>query len=131
MFEEIKKEGEEFLQKNKDTAGVTVLQSGLQYKILTEGTGASPKSTDSVTVHYKGTFINGNEFDSSYKRNSPATFKLNQVIKGWTEGVQLMKEGGKIALYIPYNLAYGENGAGSAIPPYSAMIFEVELLSVN
>ena len=131
MFEEIKKEGEEFLKKNKDIAGVTVLQSGLQYKILTEGTGASPKSTDSVTVHYKGTFINGNEFDSSYKRNSPATFKLNQVIKGWTEGVQLMKEGGKIALYIPYNLAYGENGAGSAIPPYSAMIFEVELLSVN
>ena len=131
MFEEIKKEGEEFLKKNKDIAGVTVLQSGLQYKILTEGTGASPKSTDSVTVHYKGTFINGNEFDSSYKRNSPATFKLNKVIKGWTEGVQLMKEGGKIALYIPYNLAYGENGAGSSIPPYSAMIFEVELLSVN
>ncbi len=107
----MKKEGEEFLAANAKEAGVKVLPSGLQYKVLKEGTGRSPKRTDKVRCHYEGTFINGMKFDSSYDRNEPAVFGVNQVIAGWTEALQLMKEGSEWMLYIPYNLAYGEAGA--------------------
>lgn len=129
-FEPNIKEGENFLSENKTKAGVKTTASGLQYEVITPGTGASPKATDQVTVHYRGTLLNGKEFDSSYKRNDPATFGLNQVISGWTEGVQLMQEGAKYKFYLPYNLAYGSRGAGADIPPYSALIFEVELIKV-
>lgn len=105
--------------------------SGLRYLMLTEGKGASPKATDEVTVHYRGTFLDGTEFDSSYSRNEPTSFPLNRVIPGWTEGLQLMKEGGKAVFYIPYQLAYGEQGMPGAIPPQSDLIFEVELIKVN
>ncbi|MBQ5656475.1 MAG: FKBP-type peptidyl-prolyl cis-trans isomerase, partial [Bacteroidaceae bacterium] len=105
-------------------------KSGLQYEILTEGTGKQPKATDTVRCHYEGSLINGSVFDSSYKRGEPAEFGLSQVIPGWTEGVQLMKEGAKYRFYIPYLLGYGENGAGSSIPPYSTLIFDVELIKV-
>lgn len=128
--EENRKEGEAFLKENAAKEGVKVLPSGLQYRILAEGTGKRPGPTDSVTVNYKGTLINGTEFDSSYKRGQPATFPLNQVIKGWTEGIQLVKEGGKIQLFIPAELAYGDRGPGS-IGPFSTLIFEVELISVQ
>jgi FKBP-type peptidyl-prolyl cis-trans isomerase len=120
-----------FLKENKAKKGVTQLKSGLQYKVIKNGNGKMPKAEDSVTVHYKGTLIDGTEFDSSYKRNEPAEFKLNQVIKGWTEGLQLMKEGSKWELYVPADLAYGANGAGGAIGPNEALIFEVELIKVN
>ena len=128
--EAAKREGEQFLAENAKKPGITVTPSGLQYEVLTEGTGRSPKATDTVRCHYHGTLIDGTVFDSSYQRNQPADFGLNQVIAGWTEGVQLMKEGAKYRLYLPYHLAYGEHGAGSTIPPYSALIFDVELLKV-
>lgn len=124
------KEGETFLAQNKVKPGVTTTASGLQYEILAPGNGINPKATDQVTVHYKGMLLNGNEFDSSYKRNQPATFGLNEVIPGWTEGVQLMQEGAKYRFTIPYALAYGARGAGKDIPPFSTLIFEVELLKV-
>ena len=126
----MREEGEAFLKMKAAEEGVTVLPSGLQYKVISEGTGRKPKATDTVKCHYEGTFPNGSVFDSSYKRNEPATFPLNQVIKGWTEGLQLMSEGSKYEFYIPYNLAYGEAGAPGAIPPYSALKFVVELISV-
>lgn len=123
--------GEQFLADNAKKEGVTVLASGLQYKILTQGNGRKPKATDSVKCHYEGRLIDGTVFDSSYRRGTPAVFGLNQVIAGWTEGVQLMAEGSKFRFFIPYNLAYGANGAGDSIPPYSALIFDVELISIE
>lgn len=126
-----KSEGENFLAENAKKEGVIVLPSGLQYQVLKEGTGKQPKATDQVECHYEGTLINGKVFDSSYQREQAATFGLNQVIAGWTEGVQLMKEGAKYRFFIPYNLAYGERGAGQSIPPYAALIFDVELLAVK
>lgn len=128
--EAARKAGEDFLKENAKKDGVVVLPSGLQYQVVKEGTGRSPKATDNVKCHYEGTLTDGTMFDSSKKRGEPATFPLNGVIKGWTEGVQLMKEGAVYKFFIPYNLAYGENGAGSAIPPYAALIFEVELIEV-
>ena len=123
-------EGKAFLESNAKKEGVVVLPSGLQYMVLKEGTGKNPGATSQVKCHYAGTLIDGTEFDSSYKRNAPATFGLNQVIKGWTEGVQLMKEGAKYRFFIPYELGYGAQGAGGSIPPYSALIFDVELIEV-
>lgn len=123
-------EGSEFLEKNAQKPGVITTKSGLQYQVLTEGTGRSPKATDKVRCHYEGWLINGNVFDSSYQRGEPADFPLNGVIPGWTEGVQLMKEGAKYRFFIPYLLGYGERGAGSSIPPYSTLIFDVELIKV-
>lgn len=125
-----KSEGERFLAENAKKPGVTVTASGLQYEVLQEGTGKSPKATDTVRCHYHGTLIDGTVFDSSYQRNQPADFGLNQVIAGWTEGVQMMKEGGKYRFYLPYHLAYGEHGAGNTIPPFSTLVFDVELLKV-
>jgi FKBP-type peptidyl-prolyl cis-trans isomerase FklB len=124
------KEGETFLAANKSKEGVVTLPSGLQYKILTAGTGAKPAATDSVVCNYRGTLINGKEFDSSYKRGQPATFPVGGVIKGWTEALQLMPVGSKWQLFIPSQLAYGERGAGADIGPNSTLIFEVELLSI-
>jgi len=124
-------EGKEFLTANAGKEGVTVLSSGLQYQVVTEGEGNAPKATDTVTVHYRGTLTDGTEFDSSYSRNQPATFALNRVITGWTEGLQLMKPGAKYKLFIPPDLAYGERGAGAQIGPNSTLIFEVELLDVK
>jgi FKBP-type peptidyl-prolyl cis-trans isomerase FklB len=126
-----KKAGEEFLAKNAKEAGVTVLPSGLQYKVLVEGTGKKPGLTSMVTVHYRGTLLDGKEFDSSIKRGQPATFPVNGVIAGWTEALQLMPAGSKWMLYIPANLAYGEQAAGPEIGPNSTLTFEVELISVN
>jgi len=126
-----RKAGDEFLQANAKKQGVKTTASGLQYKVIKEGKGASPKATDSVTVHYSGTLIDGTEFDSSYKRGEPATFPLNGVIRGWTEGLQLMKEGAKYEFYIPSELAYGERGAGGAIGPNATLVFSVEPVSVN
>lgn len=122
--------GEQFLAENAKKEGIVTTASGLQYEVLTEGTGAQPKATDTVRCHYEGRLLDGTVFDSSYKRNEPADFGLQQVIAGWTEGVQLMKEGSKFRFYIPYMLAYGEGGAGAMIPPYSALIFDVELIKV-
>ncbi len=122
--------GESFLAENAKKEGVVVLPSGLQYQVLKEGNGKKPSSTDQVKCHYEGTLIDGTIFDSSYQRNEPATFGLNQVIAGWTEGVQLMSEGAKYRFFIPYNLAYGERGAGAQIPPFAALVFDVELLKV-
>jgi FKBP-type peptidyl-prolyl cis-trans isomerase FklB len=127
---EAKSEGERFLAENAKRPNVVVTPSGLQYEVLTEGTGRSPKATDTVRCHYHGTLIDGTVFDSSYQRNQPADFGLNQVIAGWTEGVQLMKEGGKYRFYLPYHLAYGEHGAGNTIPPFATLVFDVELLKV-
>lgn len=123
--------GEAFLAKNRSREGVVSLPSGLQYEVIQAGTGKSPSATDTVEVHYKGTLIDGKEFDSSYKRGQPATFPVNGVIKGWTEALQLMKEGAKWKLYIPSDLAYGSRGAGSDIGPNSTLVFEVELLQVK
>ena len=120
-----------FLEVNASKKGVTTLSSGLQYQVIEEGEGASPNTTDTVTVHYRGTLIDGAEFDSSYRRGQPATFQLNRVIEGWTEGVQLMKPGAKYRFFIPPDLAYGEGGGGAKIPPNSTLVFEVELLSVQ
>lgn len=128
---EICEEGEKFLAENAKKEGVTVLPSGLQYTVIKEGTGAQPKATDRVKCHYEGTLTNGQVFDSSYRRGEPAVFPLNGVIAGWTEGVQLMKEGAKYRFFIPYNLAYGERGAGQAIPPFAALVFDVELISIE
>ena len=125
-----KAEGEKFLAENGKKEGVVTLKSGLQYEVLREGNGKKPKATDQVKCHYEGTLINGQVFDSSYKRNKPAVFPLNQVIPGWTEGLQLMQEGAKYRFYIPYILAYGESGAGGSIPPFATLIFDVELLEV-
>ena len=123
-------QGKAFLEENGKREGVVTTKSGLQYEVLTEGSGKSPKATDQVRCHYEGKLIDGTVFDSSYKRGEPAVFGLNQVIAGWTEGVQLMKEGGKHRLYISYLLGYGERGAGSSIPPYSTLVFDIELLNV-
>ena len=119
-----------FLEENKKKEGIISLPSGLQYKVLTDGTGKTPKASDNVTVNYKGTLINSIEFDNSYKRGQPTTFKTNGVIKGWTEALQLMKEGSKWQLFIPPELGYGNRGAGP-VPPNSTLIFEVELISVK
>jgi FKBP-type peptidyl-prolyl cis-trans isomerase FklB len=126
-----KSEGEAFLAANKSKEGVVTLPDGLQYKILTAGTGAKPTATDSVICNYRGTLINGTEFDSSYKRGQPATFGVSQVIKGWTEALQLMPVGSKWQLFVPSNLAYAERGAGADIGPDATLIFEVELLSIQ
>ena len=125
-----KKEGEAFLAENAKKEGITVTKSGLQYEVLQEGAGKQPKATDTVRCHYEGRLLDGTIFDSSYKRNEPADFGLQQVIAGWTEGVQLMKEGAKYRFFIPYNLGYGERGAGQSIPPFSALVFDVELIDV-
>lgn len=126
-----KAEGEQFLEENKKKEGVVTLPSGLQYKVITPGSGPHPKATDQVVVNYRGTLIDGTQFDSSYDRGQPATFGVNQVIKGWTEALQLMKPGAKWEVYIPSDLAYGTRGAGQMIPPNATLIFEVELLEIK
>jgi FKBP-type peptidyl-prolyl cis-trans isomerase FklB len=128
---ENRKAGEAFLTENKTKPGVVALPSGLQYKVIKEGTGKKPKATDQVTVHYKGTLLNGQTFDSSYDRGEPTTFPLKRVIKGWTEGLQLMSAGSKYEFYIPSDLAYGDRQMGALITPGSLLIFEVELLEVK
>ena len=125
-----KGDGERFLAENAKRPEVTVTPSGLQYEVVKQGTGRKPKASDTVRCHYEGTLIDGTVFDSSYRRGVPADFGLRQVISGWTEGVQLMNEGSIFKFYIPYNLAYGEHGAGADIPPYAALIFKVELVKV-
>ena len=126
-----KAEGEQFLAENAKKEGVKTTASGLQYQVLSDGNGKQPKATDQVECHYEGTLIDGTKFDSSYDRGQTATFRLNQVIAGWTEGLQLMHEGAKYRFFIPYQLAYGERGAGASIPPYAALIFDVELVAVK
>ena len=128
---EAKAAGEAFLAENAKRKGVKVTESGLQYEVLEATIGQKPKATDKVRVHYEGTLIDGTVFDSSYKRGESITFGLNQVIKGWTEGLQLMSIGSKYKLYLPYQLAYSERGAGANIPPYAALIFTVELLGIE
>ncbi|MCC9136009.1 FKBP-type peptidyl-prolyl cis-trans isomerase [Pontibacter silvestris] len=128
---ENKKAGEEFLAANKNKEGVKTLPSGLQYEVLSEGSGKSPSKNDQVTTHYHGTLIDGTVFDSSYERGQPATFPVNGVIAGWTEALQLMKEGAKWRLYVPSDLAYGSQGAGDVIGPNTTLIFDVELISVH
>ena len=123
-------QGEMFLKMNKERPGVVTLPSGLQYEVLSTGTGRKPKATDKVRCHYEGRLVDGTLFDSSIQRGEPAVFGVNQVIAGWVEALQLMSEGDKWKLYIPYNLGYGEQGAGGAIPPYSTLVFEVELIEV-
>lgn len=130
MGKAVREDGERFLAENAKKEGVTVLPSGLQYTVIKEGNGAKPLATDRVKCHYEGTLPNGTIFDSSYKRGELAVFPLNGVIAGWTEGVQLMNEGAKYRFFIPYHLAYGERGAGQAIPPYAALVFDVELIEV-
>ncbi|PKL48985.1 MAG: hypothetical protein CVV37_07795 [Nitrospira bacterium HGW-Nitrospira-1] len=125
------KAGEAFLAENKKKEGVITLPSGLQYKVIKEGAGKTPKADDTVVTNYRGTLIDGTEFDSSYKRGEPATFPVKGVIPGWTEALQLMKEGSKWELFIPSSLAYGERGAGNAIGPNATLIFEIELISVK
>lgn len=124
-------EGNKFLEENAKRDDITVTESGLQYRIMKSGNGRSPKPTDQVTTHYHGKLIDGKVFDSSVNRGTPATFPVNGVIQGWQEALPMMKEGDKWELFVPYNLAYGENGAGGAIPPFATLIFEVELISVN
>jgi FKBP-type peptidyl-prolyl cis-trans isomerase FklB len=131
LAEKNKKEGEAFLAENKKKQGVVELPSGLQYKVVKEGTGRIPKETDTVVTNYRGTLIDGTEFDSSFKRNQPATFPVKGVIKGWTEALQLMKEGSTWQLFVPSGLAYGERGAGGTIGPNATLIFEVELISIK
>jgi len=124
-------EGNAFLQSNKNIKGVKTTSSGLQYMVIKEGNGIKPKATDTILAHYKGTLLNGKQFDSSYDRNEPLSLPLNNVIAGWTEGMQLMPTGSKYRFFIPYQLGYGERGAGQDIPPYSTLVFEIELLKVN
>ncbi len=131
MMAKEKERGEAFLAENKKKEGVKTLSSGLQYKVIKAGTGKKPKLNDTVTVHYRGTLINGTEFDSSYKRGQPATFQVSGVIPGWTEALQLMEQGAKWQLFIPSNLAYGERGAGGVIGPNATLIFELELISIQ
>lgn len=126
-----REEGEAFLQENAKKEDVKTTASGLQYTVLREGNGKSPKATDQVECHYRGTLIDGTQFDSSYDRGQTATFGLNQVIAGWTEGLQLMQEGAMYRFFIPYQLGYGERGAGASIPPFAALIFDVELVAVK
>lgn len=126
-----KAEGEAFLAENAKKEGVVTLASGLQYKVIKAGNGKSPKASDSVECHYEGRLIDGTKFDSSYDRGETATFGVTQVIAGWVEALQLMKEGDKWQLYIPYNLAYGERGAGAQIPPFATLVFDVELVKVK
>jgi FKBP-type peptidyl-prolyl cis-trans isomerase FklB len=130
-FGAVKEEGAAYLAENAKKDGVTVLESGLQYEVITAGTGNKPAATDNVTVHYKGTLIDGTVFDSSIERGQPATFPVNGVIPGWVEGLQLMTEGSKWKLHIPFNLAYGEQGAGGSIPPFATLVFEVELIKIG
>ncbi len=131
LAEKNKKEGADFLAANKTKEGVKTLPSGLQYKVLAEGNGAQPKPTDQITVNYRGTLLDGTEFDSSYKRGEPVTFPVNGVIKAWSEALPLMKTGAKWELFVPADLAYGEHGAGRAIGPNSTLIFEVELVGIK
>ena len=126
----LKAEGEKYLAENAQKEGVITLPSGLQYQVLREGNGKTPKATDSVRCHYEGMLIDGTLFDSSIQHGEPATFPLNGVIAGWTEGLQLMQEGAKYRFFIPYQLGYGERGAGGSIPPFAALVFDVELLEV-
>ena len=128
--EKNKIEGDAFLAENKNKEGVKTTESGLQYEVITAGEGSKPKATDQVSVHYVGTLIDGTEFDSSHKRGQPATFFLNRVVKGWTEGLQLMPVGSKYRFYIPSELGYGERGAGPKIGPNATLTFEVELLEI-
>jgi FKBP-type peptidyl-prolyl cis-trans isomerase FklB len=130
LGEENAAEGKKFLEENKTKPGVKTTASGLQYKVLKEGSGASPKATDTVKVNYRGTTIDGKEFDSSYKRGEPASFPVNRVIKGWTEALQLMKPGSKYQLFVPADLAYGERGAGPDIGPNATLLFDVELIEI-
>ncbi|WP_256001886.1 MULTISPECIES: FKBP-type peptidyl-prolyl cis-trans isomerase [Pedobacter] len=130
-FAATRAEGKAFLEANKTKPGVNVTSSGLQYEVLTKGNGAMPAASDTVLVHYKGTFLNGKQFDSSYDRNEPLSLPLTGVIQGWTEGLQLMPAGSKYRFYIPYHLAYGESGSGPDMPPYSTLVFDIELLKVN
>lgn len=131
MAAKLKAEGQQFLEENGKKPGVITTASGLQYQVLREGNGQRPKATDEVECHYEGTLINGQKFDSSYDRGQTATFPLNQVIAGWTEGLQLMQEGAKYRFFIPYQLGYGERGAGQTIPPFATLIFDVELIKVK
>ncbi|MBF0945081.1 MAG: FKBP-type peptidyl-prolyl cis-trans isomerase [Alloprevotella sp.] len=128
---EAREAGEKFLAENAKREGVTTTASGLQYKVLTDAIGQKPVATDSVRCHYEGRLIDGTVFDSSYQRGEPTSFPLQGVIKGWTEGLQLMSLGAKFRFFIPYELAYGAQGAGGAIPPYAALVFDVELLGIN
>jgi len=130
QYKDVADESEAFLEKNKSEEGVEVTETGLQYKVITMGEGPRPKPEDKVRVHYTGTLVNGNKFDSSYDRGEPAEFNVRGVISGWTEGLQLMPVGSKFMFYIPYNLAYGTRGAGQDVPPFAALIFEVELLDI-
>ena len=125
-----KEAGEKYLAENAKKEGIITTASGLQYKVLKEGTGKQPKATDKVRCHYEGFFIDGTVFDSSVQRGEPAVFPLDGVIVGWTEGLQLMREGGKYRFFIPYKLGYGEGGAGASIPPFATLVFDVELLEV-
>ena len=125
-----REEGEAYLKENAKKEGVTTTASGLQYMVIKEGNGKQPKATDKVKCHYEGMLVNGQLFDSSLQRGEPAVFGLNQVIAGWTEGLQLMQEGAKYRFFIPYQLGYGERGAGASIPPFAALIFDVELIEV-
>ena len=129
-FKAAKEEGEHYLAANALKEGVQVTASGLQYQVIRQGNGRRPKATDQVKCHYEGMLVDGTLFDSSIQRGEPATFPLNGVIAGWTEGLQLMQEGGKYRFFIPYHLGYGEHGAGSSIPPFAALIFDVELIEV-
>ncbi|MEZ4484925.1 MAG: FKBP-type peptidyl-prolyl cis-trans isomerase [Syntrophotaleaceae bacterium] len=131
MAEKNKQDGNAFLAENRQKEGIKTTMSGLQYKVISKGTGKKPGKNDKVTVHYRGRLLDGTEFDSSYKRNKPATFPVGGVIAGWTEALQMMKEGAKWQLYIPAELAYGEKGAGPMIGPNATLIFDVELVSVN
>lgn len=131
MGKKAKEEGEKYLAENAKKEGVVTLPSGLQYLVIKEGNGKRPKETDKVKCHYEGMLVDGTLFDSSVQRGEPATFPLNQVIAGWTEGLQLMTEGSKYRFFIPYTLGYGERGAGASIPPFAALVFDVELIEVQ
>jgi FKBP-type peptidyl-prolyl cis-trans isomerase FklB len=127
----MKKEGEAFMEANKKKEGIVVLPSGLQYRIVKKGTGKAPAPSDTITAHYRGTLVDGREFDSSYRRGEPATFPVSGVIPGWTEALQLMPVGSTWQVFVPAHLAYGERGAGDMIPPNAALIFQIELISIK